>query len=1056
MSEKQSSFLPSVSVNRPVTVMMGLLLVFVLGAIAYTKIRIEWFPSGLESKRLMVRADYENSTPLDTLDKVVEPIEDILGTITGIDRIHTRAYSTSGRAYIYFHNSVDMDRAYDDVKDRMDRVLPDLPEEVEEIRVYTYDEDDEAVLFSALTLGPEIDNPEYFIERYIEPALQRIDGVGDVDIKGDASREVRISLDQEKLKAHDIDVYELSRNLRDQNLNLSAGRVTEGGQEYMVRSVGRIEDLSQLEEFIVDREKGVRLKDLGEVYISTLESYSTWRLNGGRSYGVEIMRSGNANIVEISKAVNRVFQRFENSKRWEGIQFLVFKDQGKYILESMNNLKMSALWGGVFSFIVLICFLRSLRITLTITLAIPLSLLCSVTVLYFMDWTLNILTMMGLLISIGLVVDNAIVMVENIHSKREMGLGPKDGALKGASEISLAITMSTMTTMVVFVPLLLMESGGEIRFYFHRIGIPVISALAASLTIALLVIPLASKLFFAKEVKKSESRGNGRICRMYQAMLDRSLKDRGLATFVLLAIIGVSIYPIYDDWIDTRDRSSSSGRVSLRFELPAGIKKEEVAEWVDHVEGFLEDNRDRYEFDSYTSYHSYSYMYVYLNMAQETLNWQQVAGRWFLDKIGRGREEPMSRGDIMRDISERLELPPGLRMRYSYSSSADPTRSFYLMLYGDDTETLYQLGEEVVRRISTIKELVGVDLELEENNQELNVELDREQAQQMGISTRDISNSISYAMRGSSVGRFYMEGRRDINIEARLKEEDRESLEALSRLTFVSDSGNEVPLQSISDLEFRDAARYIRRDNRKTSMRIRALMETEDVRRTDAQIEALMEGFEMPRGYRWDRGSSYARINQENREVRFALIMIFVFVLFLMGILFESFVLPLAVIGTVPIAGVGVVWMLVGSDTAFDRMASVGAMILIGIVVNNGIVLVDLSQRLMKEGFSRNRALLEASKRRFRPIWITSLTTIFGMVPIAIGGSKVMDMSYAPMGRVIIGGLMVSTFLTLIVVPLFYTFLDDLRNWFTRAASMMFQGNQSVAESGQKDVAGKA
>ena len=412
----------------------------------------------------------------------------------------------------------------------------------------------------------------------------------------------------------------------------------------------------------------------------------------------------------------------------------------------------------------------------------------------------------------------------------------------------------------------------------------------------------------------------------------------------------------------------------------------------------------------------------------------------------------MSRGEIMRDIGERLELPPGLRMRYSYSSSDDSTRSFYLMLYGDDTETLYQLGEEVVRRISTIKELVGLDLELEENNQELNVELDREQAQQMGISTRDVSNSISYAMRGSSVGRFYQDGRRDINIEARLQEKDRETLEALSRLTFMSDSGNEVPLESISELDFRDAARYIRRDDRKTSMRIRALMETDDVRRTDAQIESLMEGFEMPRGYRWDRGTSYHQMDKENQEVRFALIMIFVFVLFLMGILFESFVLPLAVIGTVPIAGVGVVWMLVASDTAFERMASVGAMILIGIVVNNGIVLVDLSQRLMKQGLSRNEALIEASKRRFRPIWITSLTTIFGMVPIAIGGSKVMDMSYAPMGRVIIGGLLVSTFLTLIVVPLFFTFLDDLRNWFIKTASLMVPDRPRIAEQGKTEL----
>ncbi len=1032
MRKEDYSFFPSLSVNRPITVLMGLLMTLVLGVIAYNRIKVELFPSGMEEKRLMVRADYDNSTPLDTLDKIVEPMEDILGTVTGIDRIHTRAYSSQGRAYVYFHNSVNMDDAYDDIKDRMDRLLPELPEEVEEIRVYKYDADDEEILFASMTMGPEIENPEYFIERYFAPALQRIDGVAEVDIQGDSRREIRISLDQEKLRSHNIDIFALSSRLRNQNLNLSAGRVSEGGQEYMVRSVGRIEDISVLEDFVVDREKNVKLSDLGEVYISKLESSGTWRLEGGRAYGIEIKRSADANIVEITRQANRVFERFANSKRWEGIQFRVFKDQGKYILQSIDNLKMSAVWGGIFSFAVLVFFLRSLKISLTITLAIPLSLLCSVVVLYFIDWTLNLLTMMGLLISVGLVVDNAIVMVENIHSKIEKGMSPKKGALVGASEISLAITMATLTTMVVFIPLLLMDSGGEIRFYFYRIGIPVIASLAASLTIALLLIPLATKTFASKRAKPRVETGTGRINGVYQSLLKRSLKDKGLAILVILMILGVSAYPVYDEWIETRERSSDASVISLSFYLPAGVKKSQVSEWVDDVEAFLEENRTQYGFDSYSSYHSSYTMYVRMNMSQETLNWHQVAYRWMLEQVGLGPEKPMSRGDVMRDVAERIELPPGLRMRSSYKSRgpSDPTRSFYLYLYGDDTETLYALSDEVARRLESIPELVGIDMDLEEDNQELNVHLDREQAQKLGISTRDVSNGIAAAMRGSSVGRFYTAEGREINIEARLREEDRESLDELSRMRFLSDNGTEVPLESISTLDFRDSTWSIRRDNRKTSMRIRAMMDTDDIRATNAKIESLMQGFEMPRGYRWDRGSSSLRIDQENRDIRFALLLIFIFVLFLMGILFESFIMPLAVIATVPMASVGVVWMLVATETAFDRMAGVGAMILLGIVVNNGIVLIDLSQRLMRSGLSRNDALIEASRQRFRPIWITSLTTTFGMLPMAIGGSKVMDMSYSPLGRVIIGGLLVSTFLTLIVVPLFYALLDDLRNWF--------------------------
>lgn len=1046
MDKPKYSFLPSLSVNRPVTVMMGLLTILVLGVIAYTRIKVELFPSGMEQKRLYVRADYPDSTPLDTLDKVVEPMEDILGTVTGIDRIHTRAYSTSGRAYIYFHNSVNMDDAYDDIKDRMDRVLVEMPEEVERIRVYKYDADDEEILFASMTLGENIDNPEFFIERYFAPALQRIDGVGEVEVHGDSRREIRISLDQEKLRSHNVDVFALSARLRDQNLNLSAGRVVEGGQEYMVRSVGRIEDLSVLENFIVDKEKGVRLADIGEVYISKLESSGTWRLEGGRAYGIEIKRSGEANIVDICEQVNRVFNRFANSKRWEGIQFRVFKDQGKHIMQSIENLKMSAIWGGIFSFLVLFAFLRSLKITLTISLSIPLSLLCSVIVLYFMDWTLNVLTMMGLLISVGLVVDNAIVMVENIHAKRERGLGPKASALTGASEISLAITMATLTTMVVFIPLLLMDAGGEIRFYFYRIGIPVIGSLAASLGIALLLIPLATKTFSPKHVKPSIEKGGGRLSKIYQSLLKYSLNDKGLAILVIIILVGGSFYPVFDEWIDRRGGSGDASVISLSFSLPAGVDKEQVGKWTDQVEAFIEDNREQYDYDSYSSYHSYASMYVRMNMRQESLNWYQVAFRSIRDLAGMGPPEPMSRADVMRDVSERLEMPPGLKMRYGYKSrgSEDPTRAFYLYLYGDDTETLYQMSEEIARRLESIPELVAIDMDLEENVQELNIQLDREQAQKLGISTRDISNGISAAMRGSSVGRFYTEEGQEINIEARLREEDRESLDELSRINFLSESGTEVPLESISSLNFRDSTYSIRRDDRKTSMRIKAMMDTDDIRVTNAKIEALMEGFEMPRGYRWDRGSASLRINREGKEVNFALVMIFIFVLFLMGILFESFIMPMAVIATVPMAGVGVVWMLIATGTAFDRMASVGAMILIGIVVNNGIVLIDLAQRLMKEGLARNDALMEASRRRFRPIWITSLTTIFGMIPMAIGGSKLMDMSYSPLGRVIIGGLMVSTFLTLIVVPLFYALLDDLRNWFKNTVVGMMAPSQKT------------
>ncbi|MBT7865694.1 MAG: efflux RND transporter permease subunit, partial [Opitutales bacterium] len=736
MPEPKYSLLPTISVDRPVTVLMGLLMALVLGIIAYNRIPIELMPSGMEEKRLMVRAYYQNSTPLDVLDKIVEPMEDALGTVSGVEKVYTRSYGTQGRAYVYFHKDVDMDEAYAEIKDRMDRVLPEMPEEVDEITVYRYDEDDEEVLFAAMTLGDHIENPEFFIERYLRPALQRIDGVGDVDIKGTQYKEVRISLDQEKLRAHNVDINRLTSALKSDNLNLSAGRVREGGQELMVRSVGRIEDLKDLEDFVVDRDTGLRLSDLGEVYIGVIEGYSTWRLNGGMSYGVEITRSADANIVEICDAVVRVFDRFSRAKRWGGIDFHIFQNQGAYILESVSNLKMTAIWGGIFSFIVLICFLRSLSIAVTIAMAIPLSLLCSIIALYFMGWTMNVLTMMGLLLAVGLVVDNAIVMVENIYSKREEGMSPRESALVGASEIGLAITMATLTTAAVFIPLLLMRSGSETHFFFLRIGIPVIAALGASLGIALLLIPLASKTFAAKRVREASQKAGGKIGRAYQLVLRKAIDDRYFAMLIIFSLVGVTLIPIQEEWIDVRDGRSKGGYVYFSFELPGGVTKDEVEEWTNQVETFLEENRELYVFDSYSSSHSRSSMYVRLNMIEETETWYQVAYAGILDLVGMSPEEPMSRGDIMRDFAERFNLPPGLKARYRTSSSSDNTRSFYVYLYGDDTETLFNLGEEVVRRLQSIEELVGLDLDVEANEQELGIHMDREKAQQLGISTR--------------------------------------------------------------------------------------------------------------------------------------------------------------------------------------------------------------------------------------------------------------------------------------------------------------------------------
>ncbi|MEM9159730.1 MAG: efflux RND transporter permease subunit [Verrucomicrobiota bacterium] len=1026
---KEYSFLPWVAVNRPITVLMGLLTTLVLGVIAYTKIPIEMLPSGMEGKRLSVRVLYPNSTPLDTLDKVVRPMEDILGTVAGVERVQTRAFSTQGRAYIFFHPDRDMKEAYADVKDRMDRILPELPEDADDIRVYTYDQDDKDIIEAAMTLGEEIEDVEFFIDRYIQPALERIDGVGDVDIKGFGRREVEVAFDQEKLKAHNIDIYQLTNSLRLENYTLSAGKIDESGNEYLVRSVGKIDQLEVLGDLIVDKELGLRLKDIAEIRQDRQADHGTWRLEGSRSFGVDIKRSSEANIVEISRAVKRVFDRFERSKRWPGIEFYTFFDQGDHILESVNNLRNSALWGCAFSFVVLMAFLRSAKITLTITLAIPLSLLCAIVVLYFMGWTMNMLTMMGLLVSVGLVVDNAIVMVENIFSKRENGLEAKKAALKGASEVGLAVTMATLTTIIVFVPLLLMDSGGEMKFFMQKIGLTVISALLASLIIALVLIPMATSKFKKLSSARKREVRTGWLNRIYQRVLASVLRDRMHAVCLILVVGVLTYWPIKEEMIGSGGGRSSDTRVHVSLSMPSGLLKEEVGAIVASMESYLEENRGRFNFETYSSYHSSDYAFMRIKLKSEDMDWYQIAYRGIIDTLGLRGDSGMTREDIIDNLMENLPLPPGSKLRIAGESSGDPTRSFGITLYGDDTETLYALSGEVERRLRTVEGLLAIETDTEENNQELGIRIDRDKAVRLGINPRDVSGAISYAMRGASLGDFSIDGGTEMPIRAKVDEDDRQTMNELRTLTFEADDGTEVPLENITDLSFRDTSRSIMRYDRKTSLRIRAVVDIADVRELFRKIDGVMEGFEMPEGYSWDKGGSSRRIKRDNDDMQFAIILMVIFVVFLMGILFESFILPIAVLANMLLALVGVVWMCVWTDTPFSRLGMLGALLLGGIVVNNGIVLIDLAMRLMKQGYSRTEALLEASRQRFRPIWITSLTTMFGMMPMAIGGAKLVNESYAPMGRVIISGLLISTLLTVIAVPLFYVLLDDLRNW---------------------------
>ena len=1039
--------IPRFSVSRPVTVIMILLTMLVVGYIAYLRIPIALYPDGLEGNQLYIQASYPNASPRDVEEKVARKIEDIVGTVSGVKKVYS--YSRSGFCFVRveFQTGINLRTAYAMLSDRIDRVKPQLPDDLQQINVYRFDQNDNPMLNLVAAVPPNMDDAAYRLENFVKPALQRIEGVGNVGIWGIQSREVQVELLDDRLRSHRIEPSQMLNALRSQNFTQSGGYVFDAGKKIYVRSLSRFESAEQIGQLIIDPEKRLRLSDVANVSFKLPKREWAYRVDSTPAIGISITRESSGNIERISREIRATMKTLQQMPQLAGMRFDVFWDQGKEVRDAINNLEEAGLWGGIFAALIIYAFLRAPRMTGILTMSIPLSLLCTLVVIYFMGWTLNMATMMGLLLAVGMVVDNAIVIVENIYRHRQDGMEATDASVIGAGEVGLAVVMSTCTNIIVFLPLMLMGGIGELAFWMLRIGVPVIVSLVASLFIALVFVPLA-----AQRLSRGRHHNELGLLAWLRARYVRSLQwvlaHRVNATLIVLLVAGLtwqwnSKHPLpRPNYYGIGGSGESS--MWMYFELPSGGTLDDAEAFFRNFEVFLQANKARYNVERVETRFRYNNGQVQLKFRDDPRRqwywsaWksmQQWEGvKWLRALFGfKPPPVPMDRLAIETHIKENYQFPPGVNARSLQRGGGGPQdANMQIALYGEDTTTLIGLAEEAVRRLRTIPGLVSVDTDLERGGSELQIQVDRDRARRLGINPQAIQSNISNTMRGTEVGRFNAEDGRELRVYAQLGDVDRAGLDDLKSMTFRTDTEVEVPLEAIANLSVAKTLGQIQREGRQTILRVQARAPRADSRGLFAAVDQAMEGFTMPHGYRWDKGSYFGQLSEQDRQMRFALALAIVFVFLLMGILFESFVLPLAVIIAVPFSFLGVYWMLHWSTTPMDNMAMIGVVILVGVVVNNAIVLVDMANRLRAAGKTRLEALVEAGRHRFRPILMTTMCTVSGLIPMAVGNSKIGGLPYAPLGRTMIGGLIASTLLTLVIVPLFYTFLDDLREHTAR------------------------
>ena len=754
------------------------------------------------------------------------------------------------------------------------------------------------------------------------------------------------------------------------------------------------------------------------------------RQDGQPTTLMAVWKESLANTVKISENVERVLKKeIPAQPGLEWLDFKIYFNAGRHILEAISNIKQTCLWGGIFAVLILLFFLRSWQMTSIITLAIPFSLLITLIVMYFSGWTLNLITMMGMMISIGMVVDNSIVVVENIYRLRQEGVDSTRAAVEGASEVSLAITLSTLTTIVVFLPLMLLGDDKQFTFYMIRIGVPVIVALLGSLLAALYLIPLgAVKVADRKPVveRRIITWCNDR----YQRVLSWTLANRLDATIILVLLLLSSAIPLGK--IKKFDYSDSEQeRIDIILEPPGYFSWDMSQAAYDKIENFLNRRRERYGLESITLRGWIAWGQFELFRPVENLQWYEIAYRKTRKLLGVPVDNHLSYTEVIQELNDSLPKFPDVPLRINWRSESEGEPTVNLIIYGDDSETLVEIGREVRRRLLNVEGLTGLEIEVERGDDEVVMTVDRQVARQYGLDARRIASTVAYAGGEMELNEF-RSSEKEIQMFMRFADADSFNIEKLGSQPIHTSSGRQVSLSTLAALTVNKGQGTIEREDGKTFLRIRATAGKEGKDKIFARVDEVLAGVEMPVGYYWNKGESVIRRQQEEQSQYFGIIAGVIFVFLIMGLLFESFVLPLCVLIAIPFSFCGSYWALYLTGTTLEILAMIGLIIMIGVVVNNAIVLVDTIRLYRDRGMERTQALLEAGRHRFRPILMTAATTIGG------GGAKMIELSYAPMGRTMIGGLVTSTLVTLVAVPLLYTFFDDLRLYGARIMKGFF------------------
>ena len=863
------------------------------------------------------------------------------------------------------------------------------------------------------------------LDRLLKRRLERIEGVSRVALQGVDPREVRILLQPDRLAAHGVDLASLRNLLVNSNFAVSAGKITAGDQRFSVRPSGEFTSVDEIRNLTINR-SGLRLGDVADIELRTPERSYGRHLDRDYAIGVAVSKTTGSNLVDVTDRVVAEIEEVGKLPQMQGIKIFSLDNDGDSVRESLSDLLTAGALGGLLAIIVLYLFLRQVTTTLIVIAAVPFSLMITLGALYFAGLTLNILSMMGLMLAVGMLVDNAVVITESIFRHRaERPDAPFQATIDGVNEVGLAVIAGTATTIIVFAPIIF-GAQIDITIFLTHVAVTIIVALLASLLIAQTLVPMLAARVAVPPRPKARA-WISRLTEKYVGGLEWILGHRWWTALGIFLVCVVGVLPMILGAVKFDMFPQDVGRrLFMPYHVEGQHALERVESTVNTIEEYLFSRQEEFNIRSIYSFYQEG-------RAESTI--------LLTDRS----DATLSTKDIIERIEKDLpEIAIG-KPNFQFDRQGGG-EGFSIQISGDSTEILNRLGTEVVRALATVEGLKDVRSDAEAGDKEVRISVDRSRAAAVGLTAAAIAQSVSIAMRGENLREFRGETG-EIAVRLAFRDDDKQSIEQLADLPLYTADGRRITLGSVASFRVNASPDTIRRTDRQTAIILTANLEDEvsanDVR---PRVNSLMEQIALPPGYSWKEGRGFEREDETAKMMAMNIVLGVACIFLVMAALFESMLLPFSIIlGSIVFSIFGVFLFFAATGTTFSLMAMIGIMILIGVVVNNGIVLVDHVNNLRQDGMPREKAIVTAGRDRLRPILMTVATTIVGLAPLAMGTTQVGGDGppYYPMARAIIGGLAFSTVVSLLVVPALYVYFDSLAAWGRKVMRTVRRAHES-------------